>query len=362
MKRFFKQIMLAACCLLAGGLLTGCDEDSDVNVSDFVPGREGAYVVNQGNFYGGVTGTMSYLNFADGSVTGNAFFNANSQHLGDTPQAPVRYGSKIYIPVFESQKLAVLDAATLSLLKMVDVAHPEAVCGSGRYVYVASNDGHVTRVDTLLYDTSDPLPVGPNPAGITAAGGHLYVSISDGYNYANNYANGLRVAVINEATFTKTGDIPVGLNPGQVQADMAGNVFVLCRGNYADVTPKVMRIAAGSTSAADFCEGSLMAVSYNTLYVADVKADYATNTAAVTMKAFDSRQSEAHELQDFAMSQLPAMPQAIDVNPLNGDLFVCSDKGPLDYDKEGLVYQYSATGTLKATYNVGIHPYGVAFK
>ena len=98
-----KHFKLAACVLLLSAGFAACSDDDEPDLIDPTPPNYGpsAYVVNQGNFYSGVTGTMSYLNFADGSVTGNAFFNANSQHLGDTPQAPVRYGSKIYIPVFE---------------------------------------------------------------------------------------------------------------------------------------------------------------------------------------------------------------------------------------------------------------------
>ena len=57
------------------------------------------------------------------------------------------------------------------------------------------------------------IQVGPNPACLVVAKNYLYASISDGYNYANGYANGKKVAKIDLKTFTKTKDIAVGMNP-----------------------------------------------------------------------------------------------------------------------------------------------------
>ena len=63
----------------------------------------------------------------------------------------------------------------------------------------------------------------------------------------------------------------------------------------------------------------------------------------------------------LAAEATPGMPTAIDVEPATGNIYICSDKGPLDYDKTGYVYQLMPTGGLLHRFEVGIHPFGVVF-
>ena len=59
---------------------------------------------------------------------------------------------------------------------------------------------------------------------------------------------------------------------------------------------------------------------------------------------------------------VPGWPNAIDVEPVTGQIFISSDKGPSDYDKSGYVYRLAPWGELLQRYDVGIHPFGVVFK
>lgn len=360
----FKHLKLA---VLAGLLATGftaCSDDENIlppNPQPSTPAVTGAYAVIQGNQWGGVPGSMDELDFAKKTVASGAFYAANGQALGDTPQAGVRYGSKIYLPVFGSNVLWVLDAQTLKIKAQIQSAAPEAVCGAGGYVYVASNEGYVSRVDTLtLTADAKKIEVGPNPVGLAATQGKVYVSISDGYNSANGYVNGKKVVAIDTESYSKAGETPVGLNPGRIFANSTGELFVVCNGNYADILPKIQKIAADGT-VSDFCDGSLLTLQNDTLYVIDLQADYMNNTAKVSVKRYLTLTGESDGFA-FDAAHLPAMPTAIDVNPTNGNIFVCSDKGPMDYDKTGYVYEYRNDGTFVNRYEVGIHPFGVVFK
>ena len=358
----FKHFKLAACVLLLSAGFAACSDDDEPDlIIDPTPPNYGpsAYVVNQGNMYGGVSGSMDCIYLMVGNTAPDAFYAANRQSLGDSPQQAVRYGSRIYVPVFGSNLLWVLNASSLQIEAQLRVNEPEAVCGAAGYVFVAGNDGYVTRIDTLTFTPSEPVAVGPNPAGLAASGKEVYVSISDGYNYANGYADGKKVAVIHAESLSLLKYIEVGLNPGALSANSKGEVFVLSRGNYYDVLPKVQKIATDGT-VTDYCNGSLFTLSDDCLYVIDAQADYTSNTSSVSLFRINTLTDTRTDIA-LAAEATPGMPTAIDVEPATGNIYICSDKGPLDYDKTGYVYQLLPTGGLLHRFEVGIHPFGVVF-
>ena len=90
MQKFY---FLAASLLLLCAGFTSCSDDND----DPQPPQPGpdpverlAYVTIQGNQYGGVSGSIDGLNLDAGETHTDAFFAANQQSLGDTPQQSVR--------------------------------------------------------------------------------------------------------------------------------------------------------------------------------------------------------------------------------------------------------------------------------
>lgn len=324
------------------------------------------YVVNQGNIYSGIVGDMDRVMVsteASGLPTSyyrDYFSEKNGQSLGDTPQGGIAYGSKIYVPVFGSNLVWVLNRYTLSIIAGIQTTAPEALCADKGYVFVSNNDGHVSRLDTAALTIDKRIAVGPNPFGMTTLGGKLYVAISDGYNYDNNYANGKRLAVVDIKDFALAGTIEVGLNPGQVEKDAHGNLFVLCRGNYMDVQPEVQKIdpLTGSVQKG-FAVASFMAVSHSVLYALNVQSDYVNNTATVTSAAIDTRSGNVVKAPLFNEDEEPASPVSIQVDTENGILYVCADRGPMDYDKSGLLFRYDANGKLLHQFETGIHPCGV---
>ena len=358
-----KILQSAALALLLPFVFTACSDDDNTPdaVIDPVPTpATAAYVVNQGNMYGGVAGSIDCIDLESGTTTSGLFFNVNAQALGDSPQQAVRYGNRIYLPVYGSNLLWVVNASTLRIVASVPVNAPEAVCGAGEYVFVAGNDGIVTRIDTLNCQPSATVAVGPNPAGIVAVDSLVYVSISDGYNYANNYENGKKLAVVHARTMQVERNIAVGLNPGALCANSRGEVFVLTRGNYFDVLPKVQKVSADG-DVKDYCDGSLITLANDCLYVVNASADYANNTSEVSLTTYNTLTDEALPITLPAES-VPGWPNAIDVEPVTGQIFISSDKGPSDYDKSGYVYRLAPWGELLQRYDAGIHPFGVVFK
>lgn len=368
-----KLFRLATYALAAMFVLAACSDD------DNGPGGGGGngdgelglvearfYVVNQGNIYSGIAGGMDRVivsTEASGLPTSyyrDYFSEKNGQSLGDTPQGGIAYGSKIYVPVFGSNLVWVLNRYTLSIIAGIQTTAPECLCADKGYVFVSNNTGHVSRIDTLTMSIDRTLAVGPNPVGLTTLGGKLYIAISDGYNYDNNYANGKRLAVVDIKDFALAGTIEVGLNPGQVEKDAHGNLFVLCRGNYMDVQPEVQKIdpLTGSVQKG-FAVASFMAVGHSVLYTLNVQSDYVNNTATVTSAAIDTRSGNVVKAPLFNEDEEPASPVSIQVDTENGVLYVCADRGPMDYDKSGLLFRYDANGKLLHQFETGIHPCGV---
>lgn len=81
-----KTCKLLAAFLLAVTVLAACSDDSpSVPQPPVSAGGAGVYVINQGNYYGGVSGTVDALSFADSTYADNFFESANGISVGDSP-------------------------------------------------------------------------------------------------------------------------------------------------------------------------------------------------------------------------------------------------------------------------------------
>lgn len=371
----FKHLKFAAIALIATIGFTACSDDDPTPTPSYPSrGESGFYVVNQGNAYYKVAGSIDEVVFGatDTTLISGVFQQANNQSLGNGPQKPIIYGSKVYVPMYDENLVWVIDAKTMHKVASVPTNQPEAVCGSNGYVFVTNNDGHVTRFDTLTYTASEPLAVGPNPAGITASNGKVYAAISDGYNSAHNYVKGFSVAQIDAKTFTLDKSIGVGMNPTTITSDNQGNVFVVCQGNYGDIVPKVWKIN-NTGNATEFCDGSIIATDnqnrlsrtsgkQSALYVLNAVTDWKTGTTSITSSVYNGVSGEKVQDNLLPADNLPGNPICIDINPATKQLFICADANAFGYASPGYVFVYTADGAFVKKYGVGIHPYGVIFK
>ncbi len=371
-----KYLRLAAAALLAATVLAACDDNSDDTVvvtpadsSDIA--ERGFYVVTQGNQSKGLPGEIDYFCLTgNGTDVSEMFAAVNKQSLGDTPQKPVVYGAKMYVPVYGSNLLWVLDAKALRILSKVETNEPEAVCGAGGYVFVTNNDGYVTRVDTASYAKSAPLAVGQNPYGVVASGGKVYVAISG--SWADNYASGYKVAVVDAETLAKEGDIAVGMNPQKMVALGDSAVFVVCNGNSGYGTPAlypaVWKIDTARGTASQLCDGGIVALvpaagngGEESLFVIDSRTDWTTH-ATTTTAALYSLDGVKHTSSFFPTDGVPVSPIEADTDPVTGNIFVCTLAEAGGYALPGKVMEYTRDGSLVKTYSTGVEPYGVVFK
>lgn len=364
-----KHLKLAALALLTALAVTACDDEETTTPTIDPPAAtaSGAFVLNQGNQYDGIVGSMDYLDYGSGHYTGGFFQAANGQALGDGPQDGLVYGSKLYVVLYGSKLVWVCNAADGTALKSIPMTDPEGLCAADGKVYVSCNDGYVACIDTLTLEAADRrVEVGPNPVGMAATGGYVYVAVSDGYNSAAGYANGFKVAKLRTSDFTKAADITVGMNPTALAADREGNVFVVCTGNYGmlspEVKPAVWKITPDDR-ASEFAPGTQIAVAGTTLYAVYNYTNYTTYLPEpVTYKAYNTLTGGVVNA-NLLPEEAPLQPIAIDVDPRNGDIFVTSGDGTAQsYARPGYVYRYGYDGAFKARYQAGVQPCAVFFK
>ena len=331
-------------CFLIPFLFWACDDDLDNPSPSGASTNCVAYVINQGNFYDGITGSLDAFT-ADGKYLRDVFATQNQgMRLGDTPQDGVIYGTKLYVAVYESNLLWVIDKKTAKVVKRLEINAPENVCAAYGKVFLTTNDGYLNALDTLSLNFENRVAVGPNPMGCAVKGNEVFVAVSDGYNYDNGYVNGKKVSVVDALGMTVKREIPVGLNPTQVVATKDA-VYVVCSGNYADVLPEVWRIADGV--AEKYADGTHIATNGEKLVVMNMKTDWATYITTITYSI---------DLKGDA----PPSPVSISVSP-EGRLFVATDAKLNDYSSSGAVFEYDENGNFLNKHEAGCHPFKVVF-
>ena len=351
-------------CSLALGLFFSCDDDG--KVSDPGSSNTGVFILNQG-LESMNDATISFLDLTEESDT--YIEDITNGSLGDTGQDMIIYGSKLYVSVSGSNYIQVFDAVNKNRVRTIDVkkdgqspSMPRSLASYEGKVYATTMDGYVIRIDTLSYNIEAWTEVGPNPEGIAAVKvngkGKLYVANSDGYNWENDYANGKSVSVVDIETFKEDANrITVGLNPAVLHADMYGNVYVICNGNYFDILASFVKIDTKTNQTQviediqpyNFTINGKYCYFYNSVY---------TSSTSLAVGVYDV---EAQRLvtDDFITDDTSLTnPYGIGVDPYTGDVYVGDSP---EYGLPGKVYIFNKEGKCNRTLPSRINPCVFAF-
>ncbi len=312
----------------------------------------GMYVLNTGN-WGGNDATIQYFNLENLSISGDLFGPANGAGLGDLGQDLCLYGSKLYATVSGSSKLEVMDR-NCKVIKTLHVttddgqtpAEPRYMTACGGNVYFTAYDGTVSRLDTASLEITGKVAVGDHPEALTNANGKLYVNIS-------GYGTGATVAVVDVASFTKTKDIAVKLNPyTQCFTGDDGYVYTVSNGNYAGspgmsedqyVYGTLQRIDPATDTVEDVCRATFAANHGDKMYVLYSEYYLPETKRAFVLDLKTGEETDFLNLGDFSS------PNAIGVNPSTGDVYVADTP----YGVNSTVRVYDAQGKLKNTFEAG---------
>lgn len=148
----FKRSFRAMALLMMGAVsFTACDDD-DENLSQPSSNDNVVYVLNNGS-YDNNNSSLSSIDFTDGSTYFFQYAAVNGRNLGDTGQDALRYGGKIYIAMYGSNVIEVVDGKTLKSVKTIQPesgkpGSPRALAAADGKVYVSLYDGYVAKIDT----------------------------------------------------------------------------------------------------------------------------------------------------------------------------------------------------------------------
>lgn len=341
--------------------LVGCEETNSVDIVISVGSNNTttAYVLCEGTMGYNIEGALSTINFKDFTSTPDAFKDANKRSLGDTPQCGIVYGDHIFIGVCESNVIEVLDRATLRSVKQIPLANrqgqkPRSMVAKDGSVYVSMYNGYVCRMDTVSLEINAILPVGPNPEIMAIVGDYLYVPNSDGMNWEVGY--GTTATRIDLSNFTVERNFTVGLNPYKFIAGDNGDLFLICRGNYADIAAQIYKVDPITLKSI-----ALGKANYAAYYERKIYAIYAPwgEEAAYTM--IDLSTGDVTSMPENVKVDSPT---AIAVCPLNGYIFVASntlDNGFAAYDRPGYCSVFDINGESKGKYATSVNPTQIFF-
>lgn len=243
MKKVIYSLLFSAITLS----MASCSDDNSPELPnpDFPKVSNGVYVLNQGNYYSNVEGSLTVIDYDMSSSREKVFMTANGRSLGNTPQCGVAYGSKIYLGIYGSSTIEIIDRETFISEKQIRLdgsetpgTEPRDIVATGGKLYISMFNGYVARLDTLSQSIDATVQVGPNPETMALRNGHLYVPNSDGMSMTGF---GTTASEIDLASFTVSRTFTVPQNPVKFM-NTSNGLFLLCNGNYSDESAALYKV------------------------------------------------------------------------------------------------------------------------
>ena len=350
MKRNFGIILLALCCVVA----VGCKKDPVEPVDPVVPSEDliagDVWVLNEGG-WGNNDAELSVLNRAEGSVENDIFVAKNGRGLGDVAQDLMVYGSKMYVVVWGSNVVEVLNSKTGKSIKQISFAGkgPRYAVGEGGKVYVCCYDGTVAKIDTVGLEIEACCEVtGMQPEGICVAGDKLCVLHGWKNDENGNAVYDSTMSVVDIATFSSERKMTVGLNPFYVMAYDENHVIVGYNGNYGVQPSGIMKVnlTTGERTTLKNDGASEFVIYQGELY--GYQFDWSSNKAAF-WKINLATGAQTDLLKNITVDI--KTPYCMSVDPRNGDIYVGDAQ---QFRSSGDVHCFTKDGELKWSVEVGM--------
>lgn len=362
MKKFVKILIIGCFPIITFVSCSENKEDPDLPNNPAVPSAEAVYILNQGNSYSGIDGSLNVINLKELTVENNVFKTVNGRTLGSTPQCGLAYGSKIYIGAYESQTIEVIDRSTFRSIKKISLEKsdagksPRSMVATGGKVYVSLYEGYVARLDTVEYEIEATTKVGANPDIMCLYNGKLYVPNSEGMNYLENKPYGKTASVVSLNPFKEEKVIEVPLNPTKFMSDGV-NLYLLCMGDYYLENSAVYKITGESSEI--IANATVAAVGQGNLLIGN--NPYVAEGSLLSYTLVNTRTGE---MKFVSFTDAPA-PSNVGINPITGDIIITTYEKPAgvfaDYDSPGWTCVYGSDLTLKKKFKTGSGPAAIFF-
>lgn len=344
-----KMNWIYGCALCAAMSLTlaGCDDDNnDVPTPPAEEPFAAYYILSSGNM-GNNNSSLTMYDPETGEATQDYFQAQNGRKLGDTAQDMIVYGDKMYIAVYGESRLEVTDLEAKSIQPVETEGQVRDLLAKDGKVYLAYYNGYVARLDTASLEVEAKVQVGRNPEQMAVSGDNLYVANSGGMDYNTPTGYDKTVSVVDLSSFSETKKIEVVINPTRIQADAAGNLYVISMGDYGDIPNTLQRIdgATGEVSALEACPNATdMVYANGKLYTYYSQ----WGVPEVTFTSYDP----ATGATDSWIKDGTTIASPYNLSAAGGYVFVAES----DYKNNGDVYCFGEDGKLVAKVETGLNP------
>jgi YVTN family beta-propeller protein len=314
--------------------------------------QHGMLVLNEGLFQQN-NSTLGWINFSNNSYTSNFFEQKTNRSLGDTGNDLKRYGGKIYVIVNVSSTVEILDAFTGNSISQISMIangtpkQPRSIAFSGSKAYITCYDGFVDVLDTNSLTITSRIQVGSNPEGLAISNGKLFVANSGGLNSPNVDST---VSVIDLGSNQEITRITVGKNPGAVQSDLNGDIYVISRGDYAGVPSRMHRINANTNTLVQSFPFDASSISrFNTNFLISYH-DFSSGDNKIAL--FDPN-TEAIIYPEYIPTSGIQTLYGVYYSDITNRIYCLDAK---NYTVTGQVHVFSPNGIFETSYNVGLNP------
>ena len=327
------------------------NDDSPTILGDY---DNGVVIVNEGNFLEG-DASLSFFSYTGTQADLNIFDAVNNLALGDIAQSAYVFDTLLFVVVNNSNKVEVMNRYSLESLYTVDAALP-------RYMTVANGKGYLT--EWVSFTEAGRLSVfdlttGEIDASVTVGFGAEFVVVDGNQAYVSNtFENTISVVNLSNNNVTETLTLPSPA-PAHMIVDQNGDLWVSCKGGFDE------NFAPANDGAILKINLTDKVVDATIEFNANISGKMACNAAKDQVYFYAGSSVFNRDVNSMESSVEPLIVNesftsiyGIGVDPATGDIYVADSK---NFVEDGEVFQYSSTGTLVTSFDVGRGPNGFVF-
>nr|WP_298671537.1 hypothetical protein [uncultured Prevotella sp.] len=347
MKKNVWKLPLLLAALLSLAACSNDDDTKSITDSNATSTTNYAYIVNNGNWNANDGAVMS-LNMSNKSWVMKDIYKAcNGKGIGDAQDLAIADG-QLFVTSTTGDKVEVLkmDGEIIKTVPMKNRS-PRYIIADGNEVYFTAYSGYVYRMNASNYTVDDSVQVGDHPEALAVADGKIYVANS-------GYGTGNTVSVIDEASFKKTKDIQVALDPYNQMIAVGSKVFLISDLDFTDNLLQVIDVATGKVTS--LTSASTMAYDPLSSSLVCIFDAYSSTKPKPTYFRYDLSTGKTTSLSGLSIVKDPGQ---VSVDPSTGQIYVVDNES---YSAPCSIYVFDSNGNkLRTLTNVGYGTEQVVF-
>lgn len=330
-----KTILVTAICTC----LLACEKDiTNESNQQIVPTSTTIWLLNEGS-WGGNNADISLIDYETGDISNYIFSEKNGRGLGDTGQDIIAYGSHLYISVWGSNTIEVVDPADGKSVRQISLGSrgPRYLLAYNGKVYVSCYNKTIVRIDTasLSLDPQECPLSGMQPENICRVGNRLYVCNS--WEYQNGvYTSDSTLSVVDLDSFSEIKKITVGISPSTIQPINDHSLLIISQNASMQSVLKIIDLESETVTETD-----IMATGFdiyqNTCY--SYYQNWTTGETSLQKTNLSTLETTPIDISSAGLTS----PYGIKVIPANGNILITD---ALDYSSNGDVACITREGRL----------------